>query len=85
MLLVFNKERLVFDARDFLDEFETSIINLPISIEIKYFDGVAPCGLALLIEEVDLEAIENILNSNEIMIKYVFTGGRHDKEYKKLR
>lgn len=85
MLLSFNKEKEVFFARDLLDDFDTSIINLPISIEIKYFQGVAPCGLALQILGNDLEEIEKILNNNDMFITHIFTGGKHDTIYEKIR
>lgn len=85
MLLSFNKEKEVFFARDLLDDYDTSIINLPISIEIKYFQGVAPCGLALQIKETDLEEVEDILSKNDMFITHIFIGGEHDSTYKKIR
>lgn len=85
MLLTFKKERLVFDSRDLLDDYSTKIINLPISIEIKYYNGVAPCGLALQINESDLQAIENILHQHDITVDHIYMEVNDDKEYKRVR
>jgi hypothetical protein len=85
MIIVFSKERLVFDARDLLSGFNTSIINLPVSIEIKYFEGVAPCGLALEVQQEDIERIEEILIKNDIEMHSLFEVKTDDKEYKRIK
>lgn len=85
MLIVFDKERLVFDSRDLLDGYKTSIVNLPISIEVKYFDGVAPCGLALKINKEDLDEIKVILENHNIFINHLFEVVENDQEYKKVK
>ncbi len=85
MLIVFNKERFVFDARDLLFEWKTEIINLPISIEIKFFDGVAPCGLALKIQLEDKNSILRVLKKHGIDIHSIFEVDKGDQEYKRVR
>ncbi len=84
MLIIFNKERLVFDARDLLVGKKTEIINLPISIELKFFNGVAPCGLALKVQIEDKQAIVQILKENGISIHSIFEVNVDDQEYKRV-
>lgn len=72
-LITFGIEHLTFKSEKLLkSDFNVELIPIPIYIELDYFDGIAPCGFGLLIEESDSKKISELLLSKCIEIKHKF-------------
>lgn len=72
-LITFGKEYLTFKSEKLLkDKFKVRLIPIPIYIEINYFDGIAPCGFGLLIEDTDFKDVSELLLNESIEIEHKF-------------
>ncbi|XMB87181.1 DUF3343 domain-containing protein [Mycoplasmatota bacterium WC44] len=72
-LITFNKEHQTFKAQKLLKErYDVKIIPIPIYIEVNYFNGIAPCGFGLVVDELDLEGVSIVLSKENIKIEHTF-------------
>lgn len=70
-LITFGKESLTFESEKLLkDKFEVELIPIPIYIELNYFNGIAPCGFGLVIEDRDFKDISEVLLNEDIIIEH---------------